>query len=219
EKKLIENTPTSKIRSIAMGPIEIYGKVLENENDLITTPFSKKRAAYCYWTIEEYKKQGKHSKWVKIKKGSLGKYFYVQDNTGTVLVDPNRANIDIPIDYETKNLNEKIKSSLKEMGIPHKGLIFNRSLRFREYYLIQNDKIYVMGYAGINPFVEGGTSQKNEKGIMIQKGSGKSFFYISDKPEKEILQDFGLKVYGEMYGGAALAIACLFIIFTYLKIL
>ena len=49
EKKMIENTPTSKVRSIAMGPVEVYGEVIENKSDLITAPFSGKRVGYCYY--------------------------------------------------------------------------------------------------------------------------------------------------------------------------
>ena len=75
EKKLIENTPTSKIRSIAMGRVEIAGKVLADKNHLIKSPFSNNDCVYCKWTVEEYKRSGKNSSWVTVKTGVLGKYF------------------------------------------------------------------------------------------------------------------------------------------------
>lgn len=218
EKKLIENTPTSKVRSIAMGPVEIYGEVIENKSDLITAPFSRKKVAYCKWTIEEYRKSGKHSKWVTVKRGVIGKYFYLKDKTGSVLVEVKGANVDIPIDNESKRVNDKIKSFLDSQGISYKTWIFNKQMRFREYFLEQGDKVYIFGNAGDNPFVEDGSSDKNEADIMIQK-KDRLFYYISDKPEKEVLKSYSLKVYGGMFGGAGLIIVCLFIIFAYLRIL
>lgn len=216
EKRLIENTPTSKVRSIAMGPVEIYGEVIENKSDLITSPFSGKKVAFVKWTIEEYRKSGKHSRWVTVKKGVIGKHFYLKDKTGTVLVGVKGANVDIPKDHEFKSVNPTIKSFLEKKGISHKTWIFNKTMRFREYFLKQGDKVYIFGYAGDNPFVEDASSDKNETDIMIQK---KGFYYISDKSEKEVLKNYAFKVYGGMFGGAGLIIVCLFIIFAYLRIL
>ncbi len=89
-------------------------------------------------------------------------------------------------------------------------------MRFREYFLEQGDKVYIFGNAGDNPFVEDGSSDKNESDIMIKK---KGFYYISDKSEKEVLKSYSLKVYGGMFGGAGLIIVCLFVIFLYIGIL
>jgi len=211
EKKMIESTPTSKVRGIAMGQVELQGTVIENKAELVTAPFSKKQVAYCYYTIEEYRSSGKSSRWVTIQSGTIGKYFFLKDNTGAVLVDPKGAKADLPKVYETKSLTQSIIDSLKGYGISHKGLIFNKNLRFREYSLKQDDKIYIMGYAGDNPFVEDGSSDKNELDIMIQKGNS-DFYYISNKSEKEVLDKFGWKVFGGMFGGGALMIICLFFV-------
>ncbi len=216
EKKLIENTPTSKVRSIAMGPVELYGEVIENKTDLITSPFSGKRVAFCKWTVEEYRKSKNSGYWVTVKKGYLGDYFYLKDKTGTVLVQVKGAKVDIPRNTEFRSLTPKIKSFLDSQGISYKTWIFNKQMRFREYFLEQGDKVYIFGYAGDNPFVEDATSDKNEADIMIQK---KGFYYISDKPEKEILKKYVWTIYGGMFGGAALIVGCLFIIFLYIGIL
>lgn len=220
QKKLIENTPTSKVRSIAMGNVEAYGKVIPNKNDMVISPFSKKPCAYCRWTIEEYRREGKHSKWVTLKAGSEGKFFYLQDDTGLVLVNPDKANVDIPMDFETQRVSEDIKLFCKSNAIDVSTFLgFNKTMRFREYYLMKGDKVYIMGYAGDNPFVDEGSSQKNEADIMIQKGPRNQFYYISDKSEKEVLKSFGFKVAGGFFGGGALILFCLFVIFAYFGIL
>jgi hypothetical protein len=224
EKKLIENTPTSKIRSIAMGRVEIAGKVLADKNHLIKSPFSNNDCVYCKWTVEEYKRSGKNSSWVTVKTGVLGKYFFVQDDTGVVLVDPTGAKVEIPMDYELdtglgRSPSEYTKRFLEGQDVSYKGFIFNKHLRFREYFLAHNDPVYVMGVADDNPFVEEASSQKNEADIMIQKGPKDSFYYITDKKEKDVLTSYNWKVIGSIFGGGGLIIICLFYIFLFLGIL
>ncbi|MDD5086676.1 MAG: hypothetical protein PHV16_02895, partial [Candidatus Nanoarchaeia archaeon] len=41
-KRLIENIPTSKIRSLAMGLVEIYGEVVPAYKEVLKSPFSNK---------------------------------------------------------------------------------------------------------------------------------------------------------------------------------
>ncbi|MBN1502541.1 hypothetical protein JW930_03285 [Candidatus Woesearchaeota archaeon] len=223
EKKMIENTPTSKVRSLAMGRVEVYGNVVPDKNNVVKTPFSNQECVFCLWRIEEYKRSGKSSRWVIIKKGLKGGHFFIKDDTGIVLVDPNGARIEIPssFQFETgigKEPDKHIISFCEEIGLPHKGLIFNKKLKFIEQAIREDNKLYIMGYAGDNPYVEDGSAEKNEADIMIQKGNS-SFYYISNKPEKEILKSYGLRLLGGLLGGGALIIVCLFYIFFYLRIL
>jgi len=93
----------------------------------------------------------------------------------------------------------------------------NKTMRYREYFIAPGDKVYIMGTADDNPFVHESSSQKSEHDIMIQKGN--SFYYISDKPEKDILGNYGWKVTGGLFGGSITIIVCLFVIFLILNIL
>jgi hypothetical protein len=219
EKRLIENTPTSKIRSLAMGRVEIFGKVVAEAKKKIKSPFSGADCVYCKWTIEEYRSQGKSSRWVIVKEGVETNHFNLRDNTGKVLVDPKGSQLDIPVDFESKKLTEPIKKYLDGEAIKYKSWLgFNKSLRFREYYLAPGDEVYVMGSAGDNPFVEDGSAQNNVDDIMIQKGKS-DFYYISDKPETAVLKKFKWKVLGGFLGGGALIVVCLFYIFFFIGIL
>lgn len=222
QKKIIEDLPTSKVRSIAMGLVELFGKASVASTKL-RSPFSGKDCVYYRYRIEEYKKRGKHSKWVVIDRGVTMDYFYLEDETGKVLIDPKEAEIDIPLDFEFssslgRDPPEEIKNFLKNKGMSFEGFLgMNKSMRYREYFIEPGDKLYVLGTAGDNPFVKEGSSQKNEADIMIQKG--KSFYYISDKGEREVLKKFKWRVIGGLYGGAALILACLAIAFSQLGIL
>src|SRR5438445_8453765 len=52
-RRLLQDTPTSKIRSIAMGLVEIFGEVVPIKNKTLKSPFSKKDCVYYQWSIEE----------------------------------------------------------------------------------------------------------------------------------------------------------------------
>ncbi|MBS3073070.1 hypothetical protein J4477_04510 [Candidatus Pacearchaeota archaeon] len=188
-KRLIEGLATSKIRSLAMGLVEIFGKV-----ELIkkfSSPFSKTDCVYCRYTIEEYRQQGKSSSWVMIKNGILKENFYLKDATGKVLVDPTKAEFDIPMNYETRALSPGIQKFLEANSIKHTTFfgLGRKSLRFREYLIKPNQDLFIIGTAGDNPYVEEGTGIKNEHDIMIQKGN--DVYLISDKDEKALLKSYG----------------------------
>lgn len=221
QKKMIEDTPTSKVRSIAMGHVEVYGKAVPIKDKILKSPFSSSDCVYYKFTIEEYRRSNKNSHWVTIKSGEEGNHFYLKDDTGKVLIDPNKAEVDIPADmvYRSGIGHEPPKpvmSFLKKSNLTHESFIgFNKTMRYTEYYIAPDDRIYVLGTAGSNPFTE--NSRNNEEGIMIYKG--RNFYYISDRPEKDILDGFKWKVIGGLLGGSALIIVCLLIIFGMLGLL
>ena len=96
-KRLIENTPTSKTRSVAMGLVEVCGEAVPAET-ILQSPFSNQDCLYYRYEIEEYRRSGKRSRWVTICNEVHGTPFYVRDDTGQVLVDPNGAEVEIPQD-------------------------------------------------------------------------------------------------------------------------
>ncbi len=222
QKRLIENIPTSKVRSLAMGLVEVFGEAKIAEKKILKSPFTNKDCVYYKYTIEEYRKQGKNSRWVKVKKGEDSVNFYLKDDTGAVLVDPKGANVDIPADNEFKSKwgtdpPEVVMKFLKANKISFEGLFgANKTMRYREYFLSPADKVYIMGTAGKNPFVKEATAVNNVENIMIQKGKNEKFYYISDSGENNILKKLKWKVIGGLFGGAALTVACLVIILLYL---
>ncbi len=223
-KMLIENTPTSKIRSLAMGLVEVYGEVVPAQGKILKSPFSNSDCVYCRYTVEEYRSSGKSHYWAVVNSGEYGTYFFLRDDTGVVLVSPTGAEVDIPMDSEYdsslgKDPPEQVKTFLKSAGIGFEGLFgINKTMRYLEYLIAPRDKLYVMGTAGDNPFVEDATAVQGVADIMVQRGGKENIYYIADKPEKRVLDDLKSKVYG-IYIGAALSVACLFIILKYLNLI
>ena len=207
-KRKLEDTPISKIRSIAIGPVKIYGEVVPFEGRLLKSPFSNKDCVY-YKSIIEHKDWNtyKYKKVLEIEKSEL---FMLKDDTGDVLVDLKGANVDvsesivregdltmlsqitnIPEDYKIPFLG---MFSLKVPGfIKHKTSsqpdtkvlsLFSRFLgryRVREFCIVPGDKIYIYGRADDNPYKAESTAVIGVEDIMIQRGSKSDLYYVTDK--------------------------------------
>ncbi|MCX5782210.1 MAG: GIDE domain-containing protein [Elusimicrobia bacterium] len=125
-KRLIENTPTSKIRSVAMGIAEIVG--LARLKYPLKSPLTYTECAYYRYLIERENTDSKGRKyWVKEEEGSSSSYFYIEDTTGKILVDPLNAEIMLIRDYQN------IES--------HR---FARK-RYTEWTICSGDYVYVLG--------------------------------------------------------------------------
>ncbi len=223
-KRLIENMPTSKIRSVAMGLAEIYGEVVPAQGKLLKSPLTEKDCVYYLYQVQEYRRSGKSGRWVTIKSDTQMAHFFIKDESGIVLVEPKKAQIDIPEDFKFqsglgRDPPKIIIEFLKANGLSFESLFgINKSMKFVEYFIAPKDRLYVIGTAGDNPFIEEATASNSTADIMIQRGNNK-IYYISDKPEKEVLKRFKWKTFAGLYGGAALSVICLVIIFLYLGIL
>lgn len=221
-KQTIENMPTSKIRSIAMGLVEIYGETVPVKGQILKSPFSNKNCVYYRYEIQELRRSKRTAYWATLKKGEKCAYFYLKDNTGIALVNPKDAEIEIPLDFQAQNIgaisNADADAFFSSISFNPKNFLgLNRTLKFLEYYIAPKDALYILGTAGDNPFVEDGSSSSNHADIMIEKGNNK-IYYISDSNEKDLLGKLRWKIIIGFFGGGALSIVCLSIIFIYLGV-
>jgi len=200
KKRLIENIPTSKIRSIAVGLVEIFGQVIPIKEQIFRSPFTDKECVYYQFTIEEYRSSGKNSNWVTIKKGEQKGLFYLKDDTGRVMIKPTGATIEARKDFEYqsglgKDPSEQVIRFLSANNLAHEGFLgLNKTMRYRETIISPYDTLYIMGTAGENPFNKEVTANHVDS-IMIQKGKYEKQYYISDKSEKQILKNLTLLTY------------------------
>ncbi|MEK6876968.1 MAG: hypothetical protein AABX63_06110, partial [Nanoarchaeota archaeon] len=88
-KQLIESTPTSKIRSAAMGLVEVHGKAVTLNP--IRAPLSGKDCLYWQVHFRGITKAAKGNdapRFLPIGEYTSDSGFYIQDDTGQILVDP-----------------------------------------------------------------------------------------------------------------------------------
>ncbi len=204
-KRVIENISTSKIRSIAIGLVEIKGSAFAKK--YFTSPLLKSKCVYYDTKIQEYKYTKKSGRYVTINSLTNGKYFYVKDDTGKVMIDSKYALIDVSTKhtYYTKDkIDNKVKTLLKEQNIDYKNFLgSNKNIRVIETLITAGQQIYVFGTAKNNYLDKNKNTTKNEDELIITKSKG-NFFIVSDKKERELIQKYKWIFPLEVIGGGLL---------------
>lgn len=144
--RLIENTPTVKVRSMAMGLVELKGRVEARSST--TAPFSGKPCAY--WEVD-ISSQGRRNTWTTVHRNRSGSPFYVSDETGLALVMPQGLDARLPA------TDSEVCSGLNLPGVYADYLREHRTrlgpfarlstLRFRERRVEEGAVVYLLGTA------------------------------------------------------------------------
>ena len=102
--RLIADTPTSKIRSMAMGLVELNGSAFAK--NFLTAPFSDSKCVYYRYEIQEYREHTRRDsngrvhrerRWETIASGERRAPFFAKDDTGEVYVDPGDAEFNVTL--------------------------------------------------------------------------------------------------------------------------
>ncbi|MEK6563635.1 MAG: GIDE domain-containing protein [Candidatus Omnitrophota bacterium] len=150
-KRLIENIPTSTIRGMAMGLVELTGKARKVKT--LRGPLSGFDCVAYRYLVERYERRGKSGSWVTIAKGdSFYCPFWIDDGTGRVLVAPQAAELILKVSYEFrtgmgKSIPDNLTGFLNTINIRHKTGFFASSLRFKEWDIFPEQAVYVLGSA------------------------------------------------------------------------
>ena len=175
-KRLILNTPASKIRSASMGLVEING--LATGPYVINSPL-KQMSCYYYRSVAwEYRQRGKNSEWVKVAEESLHVPFYMDDGSGKLLVDPTGAEMDLHCD-----MNEEYNHSILMRGPDMPGPVYGflsrhgvdstRRIKVEECCISPKNSLFILGTLSQNPGLDasvvpawaGQAGQKNARGL------------------------------------------------------
>ena len=146
--RLIEDTPSSKVRSMPLGRVEVQGRAqgkAELEAALTGTP-----CVYYRYQIEQEVRSNKRRSWRTVAKGDSATWgLYLEDETGRVLVDPTGAEVDISRDWQetSPELTPRLQGVLARHGVDPNGLLFRKKLRFSEWRLVPGDVVFVLGVA------------------------------------------------------------------------
>jgi hypothetical protein len=143
--RLIEDTPTSKIRSAAQGYVELSGFArLPADQTILFAPLTLKQCLWFRYTIEEYRQSGKHSSWQIIEERRSDNYFELDDHSGKCLIDPR--------DAETTSLHrESWKGDTRNpLGISGASISanfgFGERYRYSEWRIHDGDIVYTLGH-------------------------------------------------------------------------
>jgi hypothetical protein len=153
-KRLILNTPASKIRSASMGLVEINGLAVGPYT--MIAPITGVPCYYFHTTAWQWQQEGKNSKWVKVADDSMHVPFFLDDNTGRVLVDPQGADMDIHRDF-----HDEFSTSLFSSGLELPSNIYSflarhavstdRKIKIDEYCIKPKNALFILGTLAQNP--------------------------------------------------------------------
>ncbi len=92
-KRLIEDTPTSKIRSAAQGYLELIGSGQLMDGQPIIAPLTGSHCTWYDFTIEQNASRDSDNNWKVIRKGISDELFLLRDDTGECVIDPEGASV------------------------------------------------------------------------------------------------------------------------------
>jgi hypothetical protein len=153
-KRLILNTPSSKIRSASMGLVEISG--LAAGPYTMLAPITGAPCFYFRTTAWQWQQRGKNKEWVKVADESLHVPFFLDDNTGRVLVDPQGAQMDIHRDFHDEFTTSLFSSSLELPStvsnfLANHGVSTDNKIKIDEYCIKPKNALFIVGTLAQNP--------------------------------------------------------------------
>lgn len=215
-KRLMEDIPLSTIRAMAPGLVEINGSAVDWK--LLEGPMTQEKCVYYEYLIEQYVSSGKNSHWETILRGNSKEHpFYVQDDTGTVRVEPQDSKVIIPHDFRLEtgmftDVPANIESFMDQKGLSCRSFFgFQKKLRFTEHNLKPAEKVFVMGTCQqslVRP-PEPPTGAADEVCVGRSQDSG-DVFIVSDQSQRDLESSYGTHAFFGIFGGLALIGGCLY---------
>ncbi len=156
-KRLLENTPESKIRSASMGLVEISGQAVGPYT--ISAPACGLDCFYYRTIAWELKQSGKNKEWVKVAEESLHVPFFLDDGTGRLLVDCNGAETDLHRDLHEQyrhsffSADDPVPDGIRSFLARH-GVSSEHELKVDEYCIKPKNFLFVLGTLSENPGLE-----------------------------------------------------------------
>lgn len=224
-RQVIEHTPTARIRSMAMGLVELNGTVQSRSR--VTAPFSGR--AVAYWEVQvqtlRASQKGQRS-WSTVHRAHSGSPFYLRDETGVAMVFPDGADVrtSAGVEEQTNGLGvpPMYMDYMEKAGLPLRAVWAMGPMRFRELVLAEGQHVYVLGRAHPKPMAH--TVSEIEEDVMqatgtdawsarrlrsvdaevqgvVRRVSGDPCYLISPQSEKSMSAEFALKAFGGVVGG------------------
>ena len=156
-RRLILDTPLSKIRSASMGVVEISGLAVGPYT--MVAPITA-RACYYYRTLVwEWKQSGKNKQWVKIAGECMHVPFFVDDGTGQLLVDPSGADLDLHRDFREEFNGSFFSSADIAPGnvnsfLARHGIVTSNKIKVEEYCIKPKNSLFILGTLAENTGLE-----------------------------------------------------------------
>jgi hypothetical protein len=156
-KRLLLTTPTSRIRSAALGLVEVNGVAAGPYT--MSAPITGK-PCFLYHTTAWQQRDGKKREWEKVADETLHLPFFIDDSTGQLLIEPLGADLDLHRDYCEEYAASFFASNLEGISprvsvfLSRHGIVPSRRLRIEERSIKPGDALFIAGTLAENPGVQ-----------------------------------------------------------------
>ena len=156
-RRLILDTPFSKIRSASLGLVEVSGLAVGPYT--MIAPITARPCYYYRTLVWEYKQNGKSKEWVKVAGECMHVPFFVDDNTGRLLVDPQGADLDLHRDFQ-EEFNGSFFSTRDDAPgnvnsfLGRHGVATASRIKVEEYCIKPKNSLFILGTLAENPGIE-----------------------------------------------------------------
>ncbi len=156
-RRLILDTPFSKIRSASLGMVELSGLAVGPYT--MIAPITGRPCYYYRTLVWEWKQSGKNKDWVKVAGECMHVPFFVDDNTGRALIDPRGADLDIHRDFEQQFNNTFFSLDNDAPGavnafLSRHGVVTSNKIKVEEYCIKPKNSLFILGTLAENPGIE-----------------------------------------------------------------
>jgi len=151
-KWLIENTPTSTVRGAAIGQVEVCGKIIGPYT--LISPLSVLDCYFYKAMAWQSEGSGERREWKSAGEEVLCTPFFIEDETGRMLVDPRGAEVDVPKDFDEDGSLDAMPENVRRFAA-RRGISAWAAARFEEYCIKPGDSLYVLGTFSENPEAAG----------------------------------------------------------------
>jgi hypothetical protein len=219
--RLIQDTPTEKVRSAAAGRTEVEG-VGRPVGTPVDRPFGDGDCLVATYKIERYDSDDDGGDWETIDSGTRYGPIQLDDGTGTMHVEPDG---ETRFEFDEAHVREiDVGSSENEppgvlaflranddVSVPDRGGItgslFSERRRYTERWIPVGQQLYVLG--GAEPVEHGET---NSSGLVLRRDEASDEFIISAESEAELVTEAKWKVPVKMAGGLTVSAAGLYLL-------
>ncbi len=207
--RLIEDTPTAKIRSAPQGYVELEGWALPGERGLQSSPLGG--GGCLWWEFEVSRREQSGSRggerWHTIERGCSQTRFLLEDDTGRCIVDPKGALVTTDLTREWHGSGPRPSRDAR-IGL---GVSLG-SYRYRERMIMAGEKLYVLGGFITDHRVPGDIPSTPGDGVgtvhIVAKPAERQAFVISTRPQRALVRYYrgaaSSSFAGFLAGGAGL---------------
>lgn len=175
-RRLILDTPFSKIRSASMGMVEVSGQAVGPYT--MIAPVTARPCYYYRTVVWEWKQSGKNKTWVKVAGECMHLPFFVDDNTGRLLVDPRGADLDLHCDFKQEFCDSFFTTKDPAPANVHSflsrhGIVTSNKIKVEEYCIKPKNSLFLLGTLGENVGIEVGPQPVQDTEAVNAFSSGR----------------------------------------------